>query len=74
MMLIIVNHPYLFNFFQRNLTEQQRESLSKDFMNLNLSKYIGEAVSIFMYPYHIKSKNHEMNLISRNLDPYAGGG
>uniref|UniRef100_A0A667YRS6 Regulator of nonsense transcripts 2 n=1 Tax=Myripristis murdjan TaxID=586833 RepID=A0A667YRS6_9TELE len=29
----------------RTLTEQQRESLSNDFASLNLSKYIGEAVS-----------------------------
>ncbi|CAB1421792.1 unnamed protein product [Pleuronectes platessa] len=29
----------------RTLTEQQRESLSNDFGSLNLSKYIGEAVS-----------------------------
>ncbi|XP_028810620.1 regulator of nonsense transcripts 2 [Denticeps clupeoides] len=29
----------------RTLTEQQRESLSHDFASLNLSKYIGEAVS-----------------------------
>lgn len=31
---------------QKNLTESQKESLTKDFNGLNLNKYIGEAVSI----------------------------
>ena len=37
---------HFFVYLQRNITEGQKESLVKDFNGLNLSKYVGEAVSI----------------------------
>ena len=36
---------HFFVYLQRNITEGQKESLVKDFNGLNLSKYVGEAVS-----------------------------
>lgn len=38
---------YFLTFFdvQRLLTESQKEGLAKDFIGLNLSKYVEEAVS-----------------------------
>lgn len=37
---------FIFFLFQKNLTESQKDSLTKDFNGLNLNKYIGEAVSL----------------------------
>ena len=37
---------YILLSFQRNLTEGQKDSLVKDFEALNLTKYVGEVVSI----------------------------
>lgn len=38
---------YILLSFQRNLTEGQKDSLVKDFEALNLTKYVGEVVSIW---------------------------
>lgn len=37
---------FIIFLFQKNLTESQKDSLTKDFNGLNLNKYIGEAVSL----------------------------